>query len=204
MSLQAILDAIRASGEAQVHEIEARARQQHQEMLCKAQAEAERLRAEARLAALAPVAKERARITQRAQFEALQIVDKAREALVDTILEQARQYLATMRTAPVYPALMRRLIEEALGELKQPDVEVENARLEADPRDRVLVAGILSDIGSDLDVDYGLKSWGGVRATSCDGRVIVINTLEARFERAIPYLRRCLAALLEDDLSQAS
>jgi hypothetical protein len=36
-----------------------------------------------------------------------------------------------------------------------------------------------------------------------DGCIVVINTLEARLERAIPHLRQRLAALFENDQPEA-
>jgi vacuolar-type H+-ATPase subunit E/Vma4 len=44
-----------------------------------------------------------------------------------------------------------------------------------------------------------LNTWGGLIAASADGRVVVINTLEARLEQALPFLRRHLAAYFEEE-----
>jgi vacuolar-type H+-ATPase subunit E/Vma4 len=44
-----------------------------------------------------------------------------------------------------------------------------------------------------------MDCWGGVVAKSEDGCIVIINTLEARLERATPYLRRYLAALFESE-----
>jgi vacuolar-type H+-ATPase subunit E/Vma4 len=57
----------------------------------------------------------------------------------------------------------------------------------------------LTDLGLTLPINYNLDCWGGLIAQSEDGRVVVINTLETRLERAIPYLRRYLAALYEEE-----
>lgn len=203
MSLQAILEAVSASGQAQVREIEAQARRQQEEMLREAQVEAEHLRADARVAALAPAAKEAAHITQRAQAEALQRLVMTREALVDTILQQAQHALAALRADSNYPAVLRQLTEEAFAELQQSPQEAENARLEADPRDQTLIESILPDLAQAVQVSYPLTCWGGVIVTSSDRRVVVINTLESRLERALPYLRRCLVASLEGNTLRA-
>jgi len=44
-----------------------------------------------------------------------------------------------------------------------------------------------------------LDCWGGLVAKSEDGRIVVINTLEERLERATPFLRRYLAAFFENE-----
>jgi vacuolar-type H+-ATPase subunit E/Vma4 len=48
-------------------------------------------------------------------------------------------------------------------------------------------------------VSYELECNGGLIAGSIDGQIVVINTVETRLERAIPSLRRNLAALFEEE-----
>jgi len=198
VGLQAILDAIHASGEHQVREVATHAGVQVQETLKEAQIEAERLHEEHRAAAAAPAAGERARIHHRARLEALQIVGTAREELVAAALCRTRERLGSMRMHPDYPAALQRLTEEALSEFNCSPQEISNTRLAVDPRDRELLGSILTHMGLDLQVSYELDCWGGIVATSEDGRVVVINTLEARLEKSSSYLRHYLAALFED------
>jgi vacuolar-type H+-ATPase subunit E/Vma4 len=69
----------------------------------------------------------------------------------------------------------------------------------ADPRDRSLVENILQEMGLEIPVSYEVECIGGLIAGSADGEIVVINTMEARLERAIPNLRRYLAALFEEE-----
>jgi vacuolar-type H+-ATPase subunit E/Vma4 len=197
MGLEAILEAIRTSGDAQIDEIEERAYRQVHEVRVNSRLEAERLEEEAYIAAVAPAIKERARILHRARLEALQITGSAREMLVDAAMDQTHGHLAGMRTDSAYAAMLRRLTLEALAKLEEILSAVSDVHLEADPRDRVLLERILSNLGLKLEVNYRLNCWGGLIARSQDGQVVVVNTLEARLERATPYLRRYLAALFE-------
>lgn len=199
MSLLAILDAIRASGQAEVCEIEDTARRQIHEMRATARLEGERIAAESSSSAAAPAVRERARILQRARLEALQIAGNKREGLVDAALDQARGHLEGLRTDAAYPAVLERLTREALGELERSREDLSSAQLEVDPRDRELMEGILHALGLNLGASYSLNCWGGLIVKSQDGRVVVINTLEARLERATPYLRRYLARLFESE-----
>lgn len=198
MGLQAILDAIHASGEAQVREIEAGAQARAGEILVEAQAEARRLCDEARVAAGAPAAVERARILHQARFESLQIVGTAREELVGTALCETKRRLANVRMEPIYRAVLHQLTREALIALNGSLQETGQTRLEADPLDQGLLEGILRDLRLNLPIDYVLNCQGGLTAKSEDGRVVVINTLEARLERATSHLRCYLATLFED------
>lgn len=200
MSLQAILAAIRASGETQIKEIEAAA----QEELAQHRAEVQRLRQESNKAASAPGAAERARILIRARLKAQRILSEAREDLIDDAIDQARKRLASIRNDPVYPDILRQLTKEALANLEGSLGEAEKPQLEADPRDHKLLESILSNLGLDLPVIGELDCWGGIIAKSDDSHVIVVNTLEGRLTRAMPYLRRCLGALIEEDQPKPS
>ena len=117
MSLLAILDAIHASGQAQVRKIENRAYRQIHEMQVNARLDAVEIEDENRSAVVAPAIRERARILHRARLEALQITGNGREALVDSVLDQTRGHLDGLRTDAAYPAVLRRLTQEALDEL---------------------------------------------------------------------------------------
>jgi hypothetical protein len=75
--------------------------------------------------------------------------------------------------------------------------------LEVDPRDKYLLESVIDDLALAASICDGPNCWGGPIAKSADERVIVSNTLEARLERATPYLRRCLAAQFLDWLSVA-
>ena len=202
MSLQAILDKIHAAGEAQAQEIERETQAQVGEVLAHARMEAHQIEEDARAASNVPAARERARIIHHARLEALRQVGNVREELVDAALTQTRERLAAIRVNPSHVDVLRQLTREALTELTAPGRE-EKALLVADPRDKTILEGILSGMDLDLHVSYDLTCWGGLIAKSEDGRVVAINTLETRLERATPFLRGYLAALFEEERSNA-
>ncbi|HLE92834.1 MAG TPA: V-type ATP synthase subunit E [Anaerolineales bacterium] len=198
MSLQAILEKIRASGETQVQEIEKGAQSQVNGILAQARVEARQIEEDACANASAPAIAERARILHRARLESLRIVGDVREDLVDTAITRTRERLAAVRADSSYPSVLRTLTEETLAELASGG----KAQLLADPRDRELLKNILGDLKLDLPVSYELNCWGGLIAKSEDGRVVVINTFESRLERATAFLRHCLAALFEEEQTE--
>jgi vacuolar-type H+-ATPase subunit E/Vma4 len=202
MSLSAILKVIQDNGEARAREIEDQAQIQAHEVMANIKAQALQALKETREAMLLPAARERARIVHHARLEALRIIGDVRETLVDTALEQTRGHLLNIRSYSVYSAVLRRLTEEALAELSNSLEEIGKSQLEADPRDQESLEKILFDMGLDLPVNYELRCWGGLIVRSEDGRVVIINTLDARFERATPYLRRYLAAMFEEGRSE--
>ncbi len=202
MSLQTILESIRASGKSQVDEIEMRAYVQARQFLADARLEAQQEKEDACVAVAAQAYRERARIIHRARLETLRITGGVREALMDAALDRARGRLASFRMDTAYPAVLRRLTQAALAELAGSLDGPGQAHLSVDSRDRTLLESILRDLGLDLPVSYDLDCWGGLIAKSQDNRVVVINTLEARLERATPYLRRYLSALFEEERSE--
>jgi vacuolar-type H+-ATPase subunit E/Vma4 len=164
--------------------------------------EAHQIEEDVRAASSAPAARERARIIHHARLEALRRVGNVREELVDAALTQTRERLAAIRSNSFYADVLRQLTREALTELTAPGWE-EKALLVADPRDRTILEGILSGMDLNLQVSYDLKCWGGLITKSEDGRVVAINTLETRLERATTFLRGYLAALFEEERSDA-
>lgn len=198
MSLSAILEVIYLSGESQVQDIEKLASDQANELLVNARLEAQKIEEDVCSKELIPAYRERARIFHQARSESLRIVGDAREALVDKALDRARGHLSGIRSDPLYPMVMCRLIQETLAELEGTLEAIELSILEADPRDRELVEQFLGDMRLNLSVEYRLNCWGGLITKSSDGRVVIINTLEARFNQAAPYLRSYLAALFEN------
>jgi vacuolar-type H+-ATPase subunit E/Vma4 len=199
MGLQAILEKIRATGEAQVQEIEQSAHFQANGILAQARADVRQIEEDASAKASAPAVAERARILHRARLEALRVVGDVREELVNTAINRARERLASTRADQSYTAVLHTLTKEALTELSSDGVG--KAQLLVDFNDKVLMETILHDLGLDLPVFDGLNCWGGLIAKSQDGRVIVINTFESRLERAAPFLRSYLTAFFEEEQS---
>lgn len=198
MSLQVILERIQAVGSAQVREIEEKSRARAGEILAQAYIEAEQIEDDAREEAAAPGNAERARILHRARLDALHILGEVRENLVDTAIARTRERLASLRSDPSYPEVMMRLTVEALAQLAVSEGAVQ-PQVQADLRDRDLLQKILVSLKRDIPVRFDLNTWGGLIAASADGRVVVINTLEARLEHAMPFLRRRLAAYFEEE-----
>jgi vacuolar-type H+-ATPase subunit E/Vma4 len=197
MSLQPILEKIRATGESQIQEIEKNAQSQSNEILARARMEAEQVEDDASANTSAPAVAERARIVHRARLESLHIVGAVRENLVDTAVNRIREQLASFRSDSSYPTVLCSLTEETLAQLSASEGDGK-PKLLSDPRDKKLLEKILKDLKLNIPISYELNCWGGVTAQSKDGRVVVINTLEARLNQATPFLRRHLAASFEE------
>jgi vacuolar-type H+-ATPase subunit E/Vma4 len=135
-----------------------------------------------------------------AKLEALRTVGAVRQRLIETMLLETRRRLADLRADPDSALVLRRLITEAIGALGEAELHSGRVVLEIDPRDERHIGRIMNELGVNLQVVSSLRSWGGVVVTSGDGRIVANNTLEARLERAMPYLRQDLVAFMEEGL----
>ena len=200
MSLEAILASIESSGEAEIDRLRSEAESRARQALAAAERKAAIAREEARRAALWPAAAERARRLHQAKLEALRTIGAVRQQLIETMLSETRRRLADLRADPDYPLILRRLIAEAINALGETELRGGRVVLEIDPHDERHVCPILNELGVNLQIVASLQGWGGVVVTSGDGRIVVNNTLEARLERAMPFLRQGLVAFIEEGL----
>jgi len=198
MSLETIRDAIRKAGQEQVRRIESAAQAQVKEILDQAKSEADQIREQACQEAAAPATRERARILHQARMATLRISGEVRQEFIDTALERTRQRLACLYSESGYPAVLCRLTQQALDELACSSSDLHKATLQINLRDLDIIQRLLAEKDLDLLVQADLPIWGGLIVASEGAEVVVINTLEARLTCATPYLRRSLAALIEN------
>ncbi len=200
MSIETILGNITASGEVELEALRASADAEIDRVTEEAKAKAAQRYDSSRRAVLGPVSGECARRLHRAKLEAMQIVSRARDEATAAALSQTRRRLIELRSSPEYAQILRWLLEDAVQVLGGEELNGASTQrsmqpqIEVDLRDESLLEALIAQLELDLTILPRLNSWGGVIVRSGDGRVVVTNTLEARLERAAPYLRQELAA----------
>ncbi len=127
VSLEAILQAITASGDAQVSQIEEQTRAQVEEILAGARQEAMKVKTKAYNNAVAPAARERSQILHLAKLEVLHAIGGLRETLVDTALEGAGSRLERYSSTGSLPGGVIKLDTRKLW--RRSSYPLENARL---------------------------------------------------------------------------
>jgi vacuolar-type H+-ATPase subunit E/Vma4 len=200
MSGEAILAAIEAAGEDAITKLRAETEARVRQALANTEQVAAARREAAHQSALAPIPGEQAQLLHQARLDSMRLVGEVRSQRVAAALEDVRRRLAEARTDLGYAAISRRLVVEALQALGADEIAAHPPCLQADPRDERLLRHLLDDLGYRLPIQATLRCWGGVVVRSGDERITVTNTLEARFERALPHLRRELAAFLESEM----
>jgi vacuolar-type H+-ATPase subunit E/Vma4 len=198
VSLTTILAAIERSSTDEIEQLQIETQAQVQRLLTDAEREAAIRRKQIRDDIVQPVSAQRARRLHRAHLDALRIQAGARDALMAQTLALSKERLADLRRDAQYPAVLRRLIEEAVHLLGENGSQTGRVVLASDARDEALVRTIARDLDLDVAIEPTLDGWGGIVLRSADGRIRVTNTLESRLEHAMPLLYRELGTFFED------
>lgn len=193
MGLEEILKDMEREARLRLGEIESDAEAEGRSIIAKAEREAEKVRERHLASAGQRLLGARERLFSAARLEAQREIAAAREAWLDQALAGARERLARLRREPRYAAYLERLIREAIAELGS------EIKIEIDPKDEELMSRIVSALGIKAEIATSLSTLGGLRASTPDGSIRIVNTVEARLARARGELRQKLAALLSTE-----
>jgi vacuolar-type H+-ATPase subunit E/Vma4 len=189
MSLSSILAGMEAEAAAEIDSIGAQSVAVCGEIRAAAEHQALQIRERYRRAALAEVRQERARCLNRSRLELAHQEGQALERLFAEAMQRTRRRLAGFRSDPSYRIVLAALISEAVSNIEGDLI------VRADPRDEAIVRVLLPDALIEFDLD----TWGGIEARTSDGRITVLNTLEARLEQAEHRLRQEVMPLFRTD-----
>lgn len=199
MDIADILDAIEASGVEQIEAIRKKAQEEADERLNAAGKEAKEIREKVCSEIVRSAERQRRKMLHETNLKCLQIEEQARGKLIDEFLKRTRERLKNSREDERYPDILHRLTDDAVKALADSLNGDESVIIESDPRDEEHIRKILHVLSWDGKSKGEYQCWGGVIASSGDGRVKVINTLETRMERAMPYLRKSFSIRLKED-----
>jgi vacuolar-type H+-ATPase subunit E/Vma4 len=135
---------------------------------------------------------EAASLQNTAKIGALRATANAREQLLVAAFTQAANCLAEMRAAPSYATLFSILAREAVDGLGTDLVA------HVDPRDVALARSAFAELGVQVEIKQQEIPLGGLDVMTRDGRIMIVNTLASRLERARGQLRGPVAAILAD------
>ena len=92
---------------------------------------------------------------------------------------EAQKILSSARSRADYENNFRKMLREVVLELEGEDIQ-----LHIDKKDETLCKKLLSELKLNCDVVTDITSAGGLNASTKDGRFIIFNTTESRFEKA--------------------
>jgi len=116
---------------------------------------------------------------------------KAKETVFVEAFTEARKMLSSARGKADYENFFRQLLKETVHEL-----EGEEIQLHIDKRDEALCKKLLPELKLTCEIVTDITCLGGLNAGTKDGRFIIYNTIESRFERAKVLLKREVYATL--------
>ena len=116
---------------------------------------------------------------------------QAKEAVFVKAFSEAQKNLSSARVQTDYENLFRKLLNETIQELEGDEIQ-----LHIDKRDEALCKKLLPELKLNCEVITDITCDGGLNAGTKDGRFIIFNTIESRFERAKVLLKREVYATL--------
>jgi vacuolar-type H+-ATPase subunit E/Vma4 len=116
---------------------------------------------------------------------------KAKDDVFKHAFTGAQKILLSVRGKENYENIFRNLLKETIFEL-----EGEEILLHVDKQDESLCKKLLQELKSKSEIVTDITSAGGLNASTRDGKFIIFNTIESRFERAKVQLKLEVFAIL--------
>ncbi len=199
MKFKAILDGIQEITTKQIDEIEKQTAQHVKDIKDSYTKEARAIRSALEKEGQIRLQRESALIEQQAEMQYLQNVADARQQLIQESLDAVKVQLQQVRQSPEkYKPLLFSLIDEAIQDLIPSLGEDKTVVLSLDPRDKDLIKDYFWDKDIPCQFEFNLDCWGGCNASSTDAMVCVYNTLDQRFQRALPILQQKLSRFFNE------
>lgn len=124
--------------------------------------------------------KSHAKINEETRMQAT----RTKDDVYQKAFAEAKKNLSSARSHADYENNFRKLLKEIVLEL-----EGEEIQLHVDKRDETLCKKILSELKLHYDVVTDITTDGGLNASTKDGKFVVFNTTESRFEKAKTLLK---------------
>lgn len=142
--------------------------------------------------------REQALIMQQAMMECLQIHANGRQLLIENTLNTVKTHFSKIRQNKNYPKIFEAMVEEAISALRPSLNEGQSTILHIDQRDKSLFNNFANFKSPPLSLVCDLECWGGCNAETEDGLVQVLNTINSRFDHALPLLQMQLSLYFEE------
>ena len=203
MEFESILDGIEKIADTQIAEIKQQTDQRIKDIQASYKKEAEEIRSNLEQEGHVRLNREAALIKQQAEMQYLQTISDARQKLIQATLDQVKDKLEKTRDSKEdYKKLLSFLIEEAIDDLQPSLGNDHTIILSCSSKDKDLVKGFKADPVYTIQFNFDLDCWGGCNASSADGKVCVYNTLNDRYQRAVPILQQKLSLFFNEKMAQ--
>lgn len=143
--------------------------------------EKSRIRSELQIESRIGEARRRARI----------IITEARNSLLKAVEERAVSMLRNL-AQPLREESLKKLVEDALREIKEVAGQVDHLEFYVSPLDRDIAEKVVAALvhGTTYTIRFDERILGGVRVSCCNDTIVVDNTYNTRLSKAIALIAK--------------
>lgn len=198
MSIEDILQALDDQCREECQEIFKRAEEEAKKILDKAQGDADDIRKARVTKVRAEAESESTSILYSARLRSKNTMISAKEQIAEKAMAKAEERLQDLRSRTDYAAILEGLIGEGLTRIGG------RVSVHVDPADKELAESLLEKMGIDYALKNDIHAIGGAVISDEDGKVMIINTVEERLNRAREKLRMQVSGILFGEETEAA
>ena len=184
MSIEQLIESVEVSAEERITELREKVYRQAVEIRTEAEGNDGAIKQKHLDAVKRTVEVERNKLIAKINDETRMQFTRTKDEVYRKAFFEAQKNLSSVRSRADYDNNFRKLVQEVVLEL-----EGENIQLHIDKRDENLCKKVLSELNLNCEVVTDITSAGGLNANTKDGKFIVFNTIESRFEKAKALLK---------------
>ena len=184
MSIEQLIESVEVSAEERITELREKAYRQSVEIRTEAEGKDGAIKQKHLDAVKRTVEVERNKSLAKIKDETRMQFTRTKDEVYQKAFFEAQKILSSVRSHPDYENNFRKMLQEVVLELEGEDIQ-----LHIDKRDENLCKKVLSELKLNCEVITDITSTGGLNASTKDGKFIVFNTIESRFEKAKALLK---------------
>ena len=179
MSIEQLIESVEVSAGERITELKENAYRQSVEIRKGAEEKDEAIKKKHLDAVKITVEAERNKLIAKIKEETRMQVTRTKDEVYKKAFSEAQKILSSARSRADYENNFRNMLKEVVFELEGEDIQ-----LHIDKRDENLCKKLLSELKLNCEVVTDITSAGGLNASTKDGKFIIFNTTESRFEKA--------------------
>ena len=184
MSIEKLIESVEVSAEERITELREKAYRQAVEIRTEEEGKDGAIKQKHLDTVKRSVEVERNKMIAKVNDETRMQFTRTKDEVYQKAFVEAQKILSSVRSRADYENNFRKMVQEVVLEL-----EGENIQLHIDKRDENLCKKVLSELNLNCEVVTDITSAGGLNASTKDGKFIVFNTIESRFEKAKALLK---------------
>lgn len=179
MSIEQLIESVEVSAQEKISELAEKAGRDAADVKKEAQVKDEIIKKRHLDTVKKAVEMERNKLLAKVKEENRMQLNRVKDEVYKKAFLEAQKILSSVRGQTKYETMFSTMVQEAVAEL-----EGEEIQLHVDKRDEALCKKLLPQLHLNCEILTDITCHGGLNAGTKDGRFIVFNTIESRFETA--------------------